>query len=63
MDHLRRYEDGRGRQSRARIGASFMLFTLLYIFLAITVAYLLWEQVIESPKLEEATAIAAAGGP
>jgi cytochrome bd ubiquinol oxidase subunit I len=44
------------------LAASFFLFTILYFFLAVIVAYLLWEQVIESPKLEEATAFAAAGG-
>jgi cytochrome d ubiquinol oxidase subunit I len=43
------------------LAASFILFTLLYIFLAVTVAYLLWEQVIESPKLEEAAQTVAAG--
>jgi cytochrome bd-type quinol oxidase subunit 1 len=62
MDHIRRDEDGRGRHSRAPgLAASFILFTLLYIFLAVTVAYLLWEQVIESPKLEEAAQTVAAG--
>lgn len=44
------------------LAASFALFTILYFFLAVTVAYLLWEQVIESPKSEEATAFAAASG-
>jgi cytochrome bd ubiquinol oxidase subunit I len=44
------------------LAASFFLFTILYFFLAVIVAYLLWEQVIESPKLAEATAFAAAGG-
>jgi cytochrome bd ubiquinol oxidase subunit I len=44
------------------LAASFVLFTILYFFLAVTVAYLHWEQVIESPKLEEATAFAAASG-
>jgi len=44
------------------LAASFFLFTILYFFLAVMVAYLLWEQVIESPKLEEDTAFAAAGG-
>jgi cytochrome d ubiquinol oxidase subunit I len=43
------------------LAASVILFTVLYIFLAVTVAYLLWEQVIESPKLEEAAQTAAAG--
>jgi cytochrome d ubiquinol oxidase subunit I len=33
------------------LAASSVLFALLYFFLAVTVAYLLWEQVIESPKL------------
>jgi cytochrome d ubiquinol oxidase subunit I len=40
--------------------ATFILFTILYIFLAVTVAYLLWRQVILSPRPEEA-ALAAAG--
>ncbi len=44
------------------LAVTFVLFTILYFFLAITVAYLLWEQVIESPQLEEATAFAVAGG-
>lgn len=44
------------------VAATFILFTILYILLAITVAYLLWRQVMQSPKLEEATALAAAGG-
>ena len=44
------------------LAASFVLFTILYFFLAVVVAYLLWEQVIESPKKEEATVFAAAGG-
>ncbi|MBV8453280.1 MAG: cytochrome ubiquinol oxidase subunit I, partial [Deltaproteobacteria bacterium] len=44
------------------VAVTFALFTILYIFLAITVAYLLWRQVMQSPKLEEATALAAAGG-
>jgi len=44
------------------LAVSFVLFTILYFFLAVTVAYLLWERVIESPKLEEATAFAAAVG-
>ncbi len=44
------------------LAVSFALFTILYFFLAVTVAYLLWERVIESPKLEEATAFAAAVG-
>jgi cytochrome d ubiquinol oxidase subunit I len=44
------------------LAASFVLFTILYFFLAVVVAYLLWEQVIESPKKEEATAFAAASG-
>ncbi len=44
------------------LAASFFLFTILYFFLAVMVAYLLWEQVIESPKLEEDTAFAAAVG-
>lgn len=44
------------------LAASFVLFTILYCFLAIIVAYLLWEQVIESPKLDEANAFAAASG-
>ena len=44
------------------LAVSFALFTILYFFLTATVAYLLWERVIESRKLEEATAFAAAGG-
>jgi cytochrome d ubiquinol oxidase subunit I len=40
--------------------ATFILFTILYIFLAVTVAYLLLRQVILSPRPEEA-ALAAAG--
>jgi cytochrome d ubiquinol oxidase subunit I len=43
------------------LAASFIVFTILYLFLAVTVAYLLWEQVIESPKIEEAAQTAAAG--
>jgi cytochrome d ubiquinol oxidase subunit I len=39
----------------------FILCTILYLFLAVTVAYLLWQQVMQSPKIEEATALAAAG--
>jgi cytochrome bd-type quinol oxidase subunit 1 len=38
----------------------FILFMILYIFLAVTAAYLLWRQVMQSPRLEEA-ALAAAG--
>ena len=44
------------------VAASFVLFTIIYIFLAVTVAYLLWQRVVQSPKLEEATALAAADG-
>jgi cytochrome bd ubiquinol oxidase subunit I len=39
----------------------FILFTILYIFLAVTVDYLLWRQVMQSPRLEEVAALAAAG--
>ena len=40
----------------------FLLFTILYLFLAVTVAYLLWRQIIRSPRLEEEdVALAAAG--
>jgi cytochrome bd ubiquinol oxidase subunit I len=39
----------------------FIFCTILYLFLAVTVAYLLWQQVMQSPKIEEATALAAAG--
>jgi cytochrome d ubiquinol oxidase subunit I len=38
----------------------FILFTILYLFLAVTVAYLLWRQVIQSPKFEQVVALAAA---
>jgi len=43
------------------LAASFALFAVLYIFLAITVAYLLWRQVMQSPSFEEVAALAAAG--
>ena len=38
----------------------FVLFTILYLFLAVTVAYLLWCHVMQSPKLQEDAALAAA---
>jgi cytochrome bd ubiquinol oxidase subunit I len=38
----------------------FILFTILYLFLAVTVAYLLWRQVIQSPKFEQVVALAVA---
>jgi cytochrome bd ubiquinol oxidase subunit I len=44
-----------------QLATTFVLFTILYIFLAITVAYLLWRQVMQSPRLEEAAALAVAG--
>jgi cytochrome d ubiquinol oxidase subunit I len=40
---------------------TFTLFTLLYLFLAGTVVYMMWEQVLRSPTTEELTAVAAAG--
>lgn len=43
------------------LAATFILFTVLYIFLAVTVAYLLWRQVMQGPRLEEVAALAAAG--
>jgi len=43
------------------LAATFVLFLVLYIFLAITVAYLLRRQVVQSPRLEEVAALAAAG--
>lgn len=43
------------------LAATFVLFSVLYIFLAITVAYLLRRQVVQSPRLEEVAALAAAG--
>jgi cytochrome bd ubiquinol oxidase subunit I len=43
------------------LAATFVLFTVLYIFLGVTVAYLLWRQVMQSPGLEEVAALAAAG--
>jgi cytochrome d ubiquinol oxidase subunit I len=43
------------------LAVTFVLFTILYLFLAVTVAYLLWRQVMQSPKLEEVAALAAAG--
>jgi cytochrome d ubiquinol oxidase subunit I len=41
--------------------APFSTFTLLYIFLAVMVARLLWRQVMQSPTAEELAASAAAG--
>jgi cytochrome d ubiquinol oxidase subunit I len=41
---------------------TFVVFTILYIFLAVIVAYLLWRQVKQSPRLEEVAALVAAGG-
>src|SRR6516225_3188258 len=38
----------------------FALFTVLYFFLAVTVVYLLSRHVLQSPKFQEATALAAA---
>jgi cytochrome bd ubiquinol oxidase subunit I len=43
------------------LAVTFVLFTILYIFLAVTVAYLLWRQVMQSPSLEEVAVLAAAG--
>jgi cytochrome bd ubiquinol oxidase subunit I len=43
------------------LGVTFVFFTILYIFLAAAVAHLLWRQVMQSPGLAEATALAAAG--
>jgi cytochrome bd ubiquinol oxidase subunit I len=40
---------------------TFSLFTLLYVFLAGTVAYMMWRQVLSSPTSEELDAAAAAG--
>jgi len=39
----------------------FALFTLLYLFLGVTVVYLLSRHVLTSPKIQEAAALAAAG--
>ncbi|MBV8358556.1 MAG: cytochrome ubiquinol oxidase subunit I, partial [Deltaproteobacteria bacterium] len=39
----------------------FALFTMLYLFLAVTVVYLLSRHVLTSPEIKEATALAAAG--
>jgi cytochrome d ubiquinol oxidase subunit I len=38
-----------------------VLFTMLYLLLAITVAYLLWRQVLSSPRSVEITRTMAAG--
>ena len=43
------------------LAVTFLFFTVLYIFLAAAVAHLLWRQVMQSPGLAEATALAAAG--
>jgi cytochrome d ubiquinol oxidase subunit I len=43
------------------LAATFVLFTILYAFLMITVAYLLWRQVMQSPTVEGVAALAAAG--
>jgi len=43
------------------LAVTFVLFTIFYIFLAVTVAYLLWRQVMQSPSLEEVAVLAAAG--
>jgi cytochrome bd ubiquinol oxidase subunit I len=40
--------------------AWFSVFTLIYIFLAITVAYMIWQQVMKSPSEEELKTSAAA---
>jgi cytochrome bd-type quinol oxidase subunit 1 len=43
------------------LAVTFVLFSILYIFLAVTVGYLLWRQVMQSPSFEEVAALAAAG--
>lgn len=40
----------------------FSTFTVIYIFLAVTVAYMLWRQVMQSPTIEELRSSAAAAG-
>ena len=50
-----------GELVTALFSLPFILFSMLYIFLAVTVAYLLWRQVMKSPAIEEVAALAAAG--
>jgi cytochrome d ubiquinol oxidase subunit I len=38
----------------------FVLFSVLYLFLAVTVTYLVWRRVMQSPSFAEGAALAAA---
>jgi cytochrome d ubiquinol oxidase subunit I len=44
-----------------RLVIPFVLFTILYLFLAVTVATMLWRQVMHSPTADEVGMIATAG--